>query len=994
MIFLRYSTSLALVCSLVSHSALAERTAAARQPVSLDGTWDIVFDADNEGRAADWHLDGVFSSLAEKQEIRVPSCWEEFEKDYEGVAYYRRKFTVPKEWDGKVVRLQFDAVNFISEVWLNDQAVGFHEGGFTPFTFQVQQMLKPGEENTLTVRVAGPILMTDKTIEGIGKMETPQWRGAITGGIWQPVRLIATGDSYVEDVFIEPKIADDTATFHLTLQHAREKAETVEVEIRVLSGKEADSVVSQRKSITLIPGVTQESWKLNIPDAKYWSPDNPHLYRVEVSVVSGDAVSDNWTTRFGMREFTIRDKKFYLNGEPLYLKATFFEGLYPNGVAYPDSREMAVREIQLAKDAGFNMIRPWRKPPPPMWLDLADEMGVLTVGSLAIECMDFPVESARLPGWVANEVRQSILRDRNRACVVQWELFNEIKRPVLMQLLRPMAMLARQLDPTRLILDESGGWAQGANMYLPYESEPMKFNDVHFYPGGQVNQTQYDRLLLIGKTEEEQKAMGLAGLEIPGKNVQPNLMSYLSELGYASWPDIVGNNAMFRERGNPILPATVTTTNLEKQLNHAFQRTGFDKAFPDLQAYCMEEQRIHGIANKRMIEATRANREISGYCIHALTDGDWILGAAILDLWRYPKTLAYEMTKQANQQQIVSVRVLPRNLYAGQQAKVSVTGINELQSTQAVVAVRVESLDGDTVFTETLTKEFPCGISDLYTDLLKTDSMSGSYRVRVDVKDPSGRLITSNERAFDVFTRERIGTPTGQVSVVEIGNTVSSHLKRNGIETIPFSTEMDLSCPVVIGAITKATPDFRKTVGEVKEFVRRGGYAICLDVAGPSLTWGAPNPEPKPKDDDGSWSWVVPRVLADSDVDQLPLSGKLYTTQGNYTSRNHIVTDHPVFDGLPTNVLMSGVYENVCASESICRPDRGQYISGVITYDQQKNMDSSLRHYNGIGDVLWAANVLLVTEGDGKILYSTLRILENLGKDPVADKLLYNMISL
>ena len=132
-----------------------------------------------------------------------------------------------------------------------------------------------------------------------------------------------------------------------------------------------------------------------------------------------------------MREFTIRDKKFHLNGKPLYLKATFFEGLYPVKLAYPDSREMAIREIRLAKEAGFNMIRPWRKPPPPMWLDLADEMGVLTVGSLAIECMDFPVETARLPGWVENEVRQSILRDRNRACVVQWELFNELKRPVL-----------------------------------------------------------------------------------------------------------------------------------------------------------------------------------------------------------------------------------------------------------------------------------------------------------------------------------------------------------------------------------------------------------------------------------------------------------------------------------------------------------------------------------------------------------------------------------
>ena len=61
-----------------------------------------------------------------------------------------------------------------------------------------------------------------------------------------------------------------------------------------------------------------------------------------------------------MREFTIRDKQFYLNGRPIYLKATFFEGLYPRGLARPDSWEMAVREIRLAKEAGFNMIRPWR----------------------------------------------------------------------------------------------------------------------------------------------------------------------------------------------------------------------------------------------------------------------------------------------------------------------------------------------------------------------------------------------------------------------------------------------------------------------------------------------------------------------------------------------------------------------------------------------------------------------------------------------------------
>jgi beta-galactosidase len=113
----------------------------------------------------------------------VPNCWELTEKDYEGVGFYRRMFKAPARWEGKVIRLQFDAVNFLAEVWLNDTAVGVHEGGFTPFEFRVDDLLKIDEENTLILRVAGPILLQDKSIDGVGKMETPQWRGAITGGI-------------------------------------------------------------------------------------------------------------------------------------------------------------------------------------------------------------------------------------------------------------------------------------------------------------------------------------------------------------------------------------------------------------------------------------------------------------------------------------------------------------------------------------------------------------------------------------------------------------------------------------------------------------------------------------------------------------------------------------------------------------------------------------------------------------------------------------------
>jgi beta-galactosidase len=205
-----------------------------REFQSLDGRWQIVFDRDNEGGAKQWVREKDFPRERQR-EIAVPSCWELIEQDYEGVAFYRRTFEVPQSWRGKVVRLQFDAGNFRAEVWLNDTAVGLHEGGFKPFEFRVDELLKFDGANTLILRVVGPILMQNKRVDDLGPMETPPWRGALTGGIWQPVRLIGTGDVHVKDVFIEPRPFDDSATVHTELEHGGEKAVFAQVEITIRS---------------------------------------------------------------------------------------------------------------------------------------------------------------------------------------------------------------------------------------------------------------------------------------------------------------------------------------------------------------------------------------------------------------------------------------------------------------------------------------------------------------------------------------------------------------------------------------------------------------------------------------------------------------------------------------------------------------------------------------------------------------------------------------
>ncbi len=938
----------------------------ASETQSLDGIWKIALDSENIGREAEWHKGNVFRGLENQREISVPSCWELIEKDYEGVAFYRRPFEVSKDWKGKVVRLQFDAVNFIAEVWVNGVAVGTHEGGFTPFEFRVDDLLKFDSINTVALRVSGPILMTDKRVDGIGKFETTQWRGGITGGIWQSVRLIATDQVFVGDVFIEPKISDHTASFSLKLENTGAKPLQVRIGVRILS----DGVVAETsRSVVLSPGVNRQHVKLEIPDVVHWSPGNPHLYRAEVKVEYGSKISDHWTTRFGMREFTIRDKQFVLNGKPFYLKATFFEGLYPVSIAYPDSREMAIREITLAKEAGFNMIRPWRKPPPPMWLDLCDEMGVLTVGSLAVECMDFPYESANLPRWVENEVRETILRDRNRACVVQWELFNELKRPVLKRLMHPMSMLARELDPTRLILDESGGWAHGASMYLPYESEPIKFNDIHSYPGPQVSEEGYQKLILTGvKTHEEMRAMGLKG-RLPGRNVQPGLMSFFSELGYGSLPDLVDNNRRFAEQGNPLAPATVYHQRMADNYRAALKESGFDRIYPDLRQFCLDEQVIHGRANKLQVEAVRCNPKVIGYCVHALTGGDWIMGAGLIDLWRNPKTYVYEGTKAANQPRIAPIRVFPRNVYAGQGAKIQITGVNELDGISGKLKVEVVGVDGKSIFTKKGKVKMEPGIAPLFEHQLDTGGLKGTYTVKVQVSAKGNGIVAQNEYEFDVFSLEELGVPGRKIAIHDPWNDLKPFLKKKGIGFDEFTADTDTVLPVFAARTAAKTKQEKDRFAELAAFARRGGTVVYLGGGGERYGWGKPMDVP----------------------DYLPVKCGTKLARGTWAPITHLVHDHPIFKGLPVNGMAGSIYENIWAELSLVGAG-GEMAAGCIGFDWFPELDKDRRHYYGPGDTWYGSDVAIVPVGEGRAILSQLRLIDFLDKDPVADRIFYNLI--
>ena len=269
---MRWIALVALLGGWVVSASVAERS-----EISLDGSWQIAFDEANQSRDETWYLPSSFVKLESVESIEVPSCWETIRQDYEGVAVYGRSFTVPLEWENQAIRLQFDAVNFRADVWLNGYAIGQHEGGYGPFEFQVDDLIDLQGTNFLSVRVLGPIVNQNKTIDGLGRNDAPHWRGAITGGIWQSVRLIASGSVMIDDVFVIPVLDEDVARIELTLENSGLLICEEQVIIEVEDEATGEVVAREERTIRLNPGVDVSEWVLSVPQAKRWSPDAPPL---------------------------------------------------------------------------------------------------------------------------------------------------------------------------------------------------------------------------------------------------------------------------------------------------------------------------------------------------------------------------------------------------------------------------------------------------------------------------------------------------------------------------------------------------------------------------------------------------------------------------------------------------------------------------------------------------------------------------------------------
>jgi beta-glucuronidase len=415
-----------------------------RKTISLDGQWQVIVDPYESGYY-DYRYqpsdNGYFKNAKPKSKselieydfdksatLKVPGDWNTQTDQlffYEGTVWYKKSFDYQRKPDTRLF-VYFGAANYLADVYLNGEKLGRHEGGFTPFNFEITKLVRD-TGNFLVVKVdnkrrrdAVPTLMTD------------WWN---YGGLTRDVKLIETPATFVQDYLVQlQRGSRDRVNGWVKL--AGDKLQQ-RVTIRIPEASVSRSFTTDGNGLASID--------FNA-DLKLWSPENPKLYDVTI-----EAETDDVRDQIGFRSIETRGTDILLNGRPIFLRGVCIHEEAPlrGGRAY--SREDAVTLLSWAKELGANFVRLAHYPHNEFMVREADRMGIMVWSEIPVY-WTIEWENPATLANARNQLSEVIARDKNRAAIVIWSVANETPlSDARLNFLRNLISHARSLDPTRLL---------------------------------------------------------------------------------------------------------------------------------------------------------------------------------------------------------------------------------------------------------------------------------------------------------------------------------------------------------------------------------------------------------------------------------------------------------------------------------------------------------------------------------------------------------------
>jgi len=428
----------------------------APETASLCGQWLFRTDSGNVGKEQRWF--GGHESVSAWLKVLVPHTWQVDPAfvDYRGVAWYRRTFDAPSEWQNSAVRIEFEAVFHTATIWINGELAGEHvRKGYTAFVLDITHLLRWGQSNTIAVRVDNAF---DEHMVPRGR--SSDW--AHDGGIYRPVQLLITAKTFVERVDVEaiPDLASGDGKLAIT-------AYIRNTSLKSWIGRASFRIIDEETGLTVLtssdtPGFTIKSagtqtqkFEATLPKAKLWHFDHPNLYRLIFSIAGGQE-SHQLIVPFGVRKLEAKGSGFYLNGERVRLMGVErMAGSNPEfGMAEPSQWITHDHEDLKHVNCVFTRVH-W--PQDKRVLDYCDRHGILMQSEIPAWGYDtFAGMGAEPDADILQNAREQlsemIARDRNHPSVVVWGLCNEVggQNPPAYQFVKHMLEEAKRLDPNRL----------------------------------------------------------------------------------------------------------------------------------------------------------------------------------------------------------------------------------------------------------------------------------------------------------------------------------------------------------------------------------------------------------------------------------------------------------------------------------------------------------------------------------------------------------------
>jgi hypothetical protein len=426
--------------------------------LNLNGTWEFRFDAGDEGLAQTWQQGGVDFPLA----ITVPFPWGSAlsgVSDEAKIGWYARTIEVPSDWKGQRVFLIIGAADWHTTAWLDGTMLGEHQGGYTPFEFELTPHMTPGAKQRLTLRV--------DDVDREFKLEGKQGYGNARG-IWQTPYLEVRGAAALADLHFSPDIDAEKATVQARLLEAAPQDLTLSLAFQTGGVAAVEQKIPQ--------GETEISFDVAIPDPHLWSLEDPFLYEVEAKLAGAGPGPDVVNTYFGMRKISVVDLPgtdypyIALNDEPVYLQLSLDQAYHPEGFYTFPSDEFVRDEILRSRQIGLNGQRVHVKVTLPRKLYWADRLGLLIMADVPNSWGE-PTPEMRAD--IDHAMRQMIRRDYNHPSIFSWIPFNEtwglytkypqpgqerpkqVYEPETQKWVASVVRLAKELDPTRLVEDNS-----------------------------------------------------------------------------------------------------------------------------------------------------------------------------------------------------------------------------------------------------------------------------------------------------------------------------------------------------------------------------------------------------------------------------------------------------------------------------------------------------------------------------------------------------------